>query len=357
LSRKRIDQILAGFAEGDAISTEATILQSIFRKWGFQSDIFVDFSRVSPAMKQHCRALDEYLGTGGDLVLHHYSIASPAADLFCSAAAKKILIYHNITPAEFFDGFDDAVATQLRQARGNLSRFIGFSDAVWAVSKFDAAELEALGASNVKVFPLLFSAGQFDLPPDADVPRKLAGPLLNILFVGRIAPNKRIEELILAYSWYYWRINRQSRLVIVGSERTAPRYYLMLRMLVHELDVPNVCFERFASPAGLSAYYDLADVFVTASGHEGYCLPLIEAMQKDVPVIARNIGGMPEALGGAGVMFNDASPAELAQLIHRVTSDDELKRTVIESQQRRMKDIAARSVEDELKALLGGIPE
>ncbi|MEI6808373.1 MAG: glycosyltransferase [bacterium] len=348
----RIDQILAGFAEGDAISNEAVILQGVFRKWGLESDIFVDSNRVSPAMRAYAKGLEDYSDSPDNLLIHHYSIGCEAADLFCRAKAKKIAVYHNITPAGFFDGFDDSIAARLRSARDNLRQVIAVADAIWAVSRFDAAELEALGAKSVKVFPLLFSAEQFNIPPDPDVFKKMAAPLKNILCVGRIAPNKCIEDLILAFSWYYWRLNRNSRLIIVGSERTAPRYYLMLRMLVHELDVPNVCFERFASPAGLSAYYDIADVFVSASRHEGYCLPLVEAMSRDVPVIARNTGGIPEALGGAGVMYDDASPEELAQLIHRVINDGQLKQAVLTSQKQRMKDMSARSVESELKLLL-----
>lgn len=354
---QRIDQVLSGFAEGDAISTEAVLLQAIFRKWGCESEIFADAGRVSPAMKRNARSLAEYKDVAGNILIHHYSISSDAADLFCRAQAKRIMVYHNITPAEFFDGFDDGVAGRLREARDLLKRVIDRADAIWAVSRYDAAELESNGAKDVKVFPLLFSADQLNVPPDPDVFRKMAAPLVNILCVGRIAPNKCIEELIQAFAWYYWRLNRHSRLIIVGSERTSPRYCLMLRMLVHELDVPNVCFERFASPAGLSAYYDMADVFVTASRHEGYCLPLVEAMSRDVPVIARNTGGIPEALGGAGVMYDELLPEELAQLVHRVVSDAGLRQKILESQRHRIAQVSARRPEDELRTLLGGLRE
>ncbi|MEI6971338.1 MAG: glycosyltransferase [bacterium] len=352
--RYRIDQVLSGFAEGDAISTEAVILQGMLRKWGFESEIFVEAGRVSPPMRPRARRLDEYVDSAQNILIHHYSIASPAAELFCRVAGRKIMVYHNITPAEFFDGYDDGIARQLREARDSLKRVVDCSNAVWAVSRFDAAELEAIGARDVKVFPLLFSIDQFNVTPDPNVFKKIAAPLRNILCVGRIAPNKCIEELILAFSWYNKCLDRYSRLLIVGSERTAPRYYLMLRMLVRELDVQNVCFEHFASPAGLPAYYDIADVFVSTSRHEGYCLPLIEAMSREVPVIARNTGGIPEALDGAGIMYDDLAPEELAQLIHRLATDKEMNRTVLESQRRRIERALARKPEDELKTLLGG---
>jgi glycosyltransferase involved in cell wall biosynthesis len=175
----------------------------------------------------------------------------------------------------------------------------------------------------------------------------------NILFVGRIVPNKCVEDLIRAFAWYHRVIDRQSRLLLVGSERSCPRYYLMLRMLANELELANVCFERFADAKGLSAYYELADVFVTPSRHEGYCLPLVEAMHKGKPVIARRNGGMPEALGGGGVLFDELEPEELAVLIERVLTDAGLRGTVLEAQQHRMAELAARDLDTELRGLLG----
>jgi glycosyltransferase involved in cell wall biosynthesis len=352
---KRIDQILAGFAEGDAISNEATILRDIFRGWGLASDIFVDFRHVSPVAREHSRPLEEYRGEAGDVAIHHYSIASPAVDVFLKAPARKVAIYHNITPSRFYRGFDDGIAGQLDRAREELRQVLPVCDAIWADSEFNAAELRELGAANAKVLPLLFSASHFDLPPDENLFPKFAAPMKNWLYVGRIAPNKRVEDLIQAFAWYHRVLNRQSRLIVVGSERSCPRYYLMLRMLANELELPNVCFERYASPRGLTAYYQLAHVFVTSSAHEGYCLPLVEAMHKGVPVVARRVGGMPEALGGAGVLYDDLSAGELAQLVHRVIDDSALRAEVLASQARRMEAVRGRKPEQELRALLGSL--
>lgn len=199
-------------------------------------------------------------------------------------------------------------------------------EAVWAVSKFNASELAAAGVSGVKVFPLPFEKEALDLPPDTFVSAMFTNRLTTILFVGRVVPNKRIEDLILAYAWYYRAINRFSRLVIVGSPRSCPKYYAMLRMLVGDLDLQNVCFQGFASPQGLVSYYNGASVYVSTSMHEGYCLPLLEAMYKGVPVVSRAVGGTPESMGGGGVLYDDLQPAELAELIHRVVSDPVLPR-------------------------------
>lgn len=350
-----IHQIMTGYADGDAISNEATLLREIFRRWGHNSEIYADLACVSPSMRSDCRPLADYTAVAGDICLHHYGIASPAADVFLASPAKKIMVYHNITPAEYFDGFDDAVAAQLREARRALREVAQRADAVWTVSRFNAAELKAAGIDGVKVFPLLFVPYPPDIPPEPLILEKFAGPLKNIVFVGRVAPNKRIEDLIAAFAWYHKAVNPFSRLIVVGSKRSAARYYTMLRMLVGDLDLSNVCFEGFASTAGLLAYYRVADLYVSASEHEGYCLPLVEAMDHGVPVIARAAGGTPEAMDGAGVLYEDLAPVELGALFDRVLTDAALRNEILTSQQRRVQRAKDRNLEAEVKALMSGM--
>ena len=209
-----------------------------------------------------------------------------------------------------------------------------------------------MGAPHAAVFPLLFDPTVIDVAPSPAVMQTFAGPMKNILYVGRIAPNKRIEELMQAFAFYNRAINRQSRLIIVGSERSAWRYFMMLRMFQGELNLTNIYFEGFVSPEALAAYYRSADLFVTTSEHEGFCLPLVEAMHSKVPVIARRTGGMPEALGQAGILFDDASPEALALLMDRVLTDDSLRCEVLASQQVRLTELRERDPVSELVALL-----
>jgi glycosyltransferase involved in cell wall biosynthesis len=226
--------------------------------------------------------------------------------------------------------------------------------AVWTVSNFNAGELRAAGMAEVKVFPLLYAPKPAALAPDPRVLVQASATLKTILFVGRLAPNKRVEDLIRAFAWYHRAINPFSRLLIVGSPRSAPRYFTMLRLLAGDLDLPNVCFEGFASPAGLEAYYRIADLYVSASEHEGYCLPLLEAMDRGVPVVARSTGGTPEAMGGGGVLYEDLPPEELAALLHRILSDAGMRAEILRSQAERMRQVRERPVEAELRALLAG---
>jgi L-malate glycosyltransferase len=353
---KRIDQAMAGFSDGDAISHEAVILQNNFKSMGFESNIYADSAHIAPTMKDACQPLESLSTRRSDVVIHHYSISSPAVDAYLSSKARKILIYHNITPAKYFMGFADDAVTSLTAAREQMVQAARQSDAVWAASKFDASELEAAGVRNVNVFALPFDPAVIDVQPEPYILNRFSDKTLkNLLFVGRIAPNKHIEDLILAFAWYNQTINPYSRLLLVGSQRSAPRYYMMLRMLANELNLTHVCFEGFASQAGLAAYYEIADVFVCASEHEGYCLPLVEAMHKGIPVVARRTGGTPEALGGAGVLYEDLSHNELAELVHRVLTDAGLHETIVNSQKKRMTEVLGRNLEKELRSLLNGV--
>ncbi|MBN1269120.1 MAG: glycosyltransferase [Kiritimatiellae bacterium] len=350
--KHRMIQLLAGFADGDAISSESRALHDQFRTMGLDSLLFAADGHITPALASVCRPLSEYREQEGDIVLHHFGIDSPASEVFLRAKGRKILKYHNITPAHFFRGYDDGLVARLDRARAQL-REVGLrADAVWADSAFNAAELHELSVDHAKVLPLVFAPGDFDAAPDPRILGMFDVPMTNFFFVGRIAPNKCIEDLILAFAWYRKTIDRYSRLIVAGSKRSCPRYYAMLRMLAAELQLENVFLEGFASREGLAAYHRVAHVFVCASRHEGYCLPLVEAMWHGVPVIARDVGGVPESTGSAGVLYDDASPGELAGLMHAVATDAALRQRILEAQARRVEEVKRRSTGAELRALL-----
>jgi glycosyltransferase involved in cell wall biosynthesis len=348
----RADQLLSGFAEGDAISQDALLLQAVFRELGFDSDLFAPRLFIDPSAAHRVRPVEDYAGRPGDLAILHDVLAPDAVRAFQSTPARRVLRYHNITPASYFDAFDPPLAARLNAARVALRAAAESARAVWSVSAFNAGELAEWGIPKSRVLPLLFSEDRFCAAPDPGVLARIAGPLENILFVGRLAPNKRVEELIFAFHWYHRGVNPQSRLIVAGSDRSCPRYAAMLRLLAHVLGLSNVCFEGFASPAGLATLYSKASLFVTASEHEGYCLPLIEAMAAGVPVIARRTGGMPEALGGAGLLFEGLSAAQLGELMGEAIHNPEIRDEILRSQAIRLAAIRARKPADEVRSLL-----
>ncbi len=352
---RRVDQILAGYAEGDAVSGIAVVIRDVLRRMGSSSEIFSDPERTAAdrVAAGDWRPLGEYDGGRDDVLIYHYSSESPATDVFLGTRARRILVYHNITPAEWYRGYDDRIAGELAEARSRLPAAAGAADAVWAVSDYNAGELRRMtGVGEVRVWPPPLDTARLDVAPDAAEVEKLAGGLVNFLFVGRLVPNKCVEDLILAFAWYTRAINPHARLVLAGSGKAVPRYTAMLRMLAGELKLENVCFERFVSPSGLAACYRRARVFVTASRHEGYCLPLLEAMYAGVPVIARAAGGMPEAVGSAGILVDDFEAEELAVVMDKAARDGDLRRALLASGKARIAAETGRDLEKELGSLL-----
>jgi glycosyltransferase involved in cell wall biosynthesis len=351
-SLPRIDQLLAGFAEGDATSQDALGLQQVLRQLGHPSDIFVAPGRISPTMTNLCLPMDQYAGAAPDSLIYHYGGQSPATACFIATPARRLVRYHNITPGDFFDGYDDTLAASLRAARLELPGVLAAAIATLAASEYNATEARQAGAGQVCVLPLVPCPARHPATPDPATLKRYSGPLTNLLFVGRIAPNKRIEDLILAFEIFQQRFNPLSRLILVGSERSCPRYYTALRRLAAERLLTHVCFEGYTLETGLEACYRASHAFVCASAHEGYCLPLIEAMAHGLPVIARKAGGTPEAMDGAGVLYSGLDPSELATLIHRTLTDPALRTTVIASQQTRVDRWARRHPATEVQSLL-----
>ncbi len=350
--RPRIDQLLAGIADGDATSHAAFAIRDALRELGYDSELYALPEHMDPATREHCQDIRTYKGTGDDVAIHHYGMYTYATDVFRSCAARKILLYHNITPADYFRGYSDTIQQALEKSRALLPELAQASAAVWTVSAFNAEELKAASVPQTRLFPLPFVASALDRPPDPEVQARLSAPLTTILCVGRIAPNKCVEELIEAFAIYRACYNPFSRLLIVGSPRSAPKYFTYLRLLAHDLRVPNVCFEGFASPSGLATYYANAQLFVNVSRHEGYCLPLLEAMHKGVPVISRRTGGTPEAMGNAGIAYADLTAERLAGLMHLTLTDADLRKEVLTSQQRRIEQEQRRNLAAELSELL-----
>ena len=158
-----------------------------------------------------------------------------------------------------------------------------------------------------------------------------------IVFTGRVAPNKKHEDLIATFSYYKKYINPKSRLLLVGRYDFFPEYYRRLQKYVEQLGVEDVIFTGQVKFPDILAYYKVADVFLCLSEHEGFCVPLVESMMFDVPVIAYDSCAVGETLGGCGLLLNDKTPAVVAEAIERVRTDERLKHTIIENQKIRLK--------------------
>jgi glycosyltransferase involved in cell wall biosynthesis len=348
---KRVDQILTGYAAGDAISREARCIQQALQRIGYTSEIYAPAEAIAADVTYACHPLTNYRATPDDTCIFHYSIGTDTAGLLAATPARRILRYHNITPPHFFRGLDDALADQLEAGLEQLPLMVDAAHEVWSVSDFNAEAVIPPAGVTMRTIPLFFDPDEFSGTVDAAMEQGLA-TTRNILYVGRMSPNKGVEELLLATSCLVkTHPEIPYRLILVGSGDSCPRYYSLLQWMAERLDLPEANFLGYKTLGQLNACYRQASVFVTASHHEGFCLPVVEAMSHDVPVIARHCGGIPQTMADSGVLFDEATPAELAALIHKCSCDSSIRKLITTAQQTRYQQLSRRP-DTELAALL-----
>ena len=200
----RIDQILAGFMPGDAISNYALELQKLFRSWGCGSDIFVEPSNVDDRSRHLCRPVSEHreCSSKGNILIYHFSIGSAVTRYFRTVPDTRVIIYHNITPARYFAVILPETAAFLREGREQLKELAGVTDLALGVSEYNRRELSAAGFSRTGVVPLTNDWSILSESPSRSVLLKHRTGEGNILFVGRIVPNKKFEDLLQVFCYY-----------------------------------------------------------------------------------------------------------------------------------------------------------
>lgn len=334
-----VHQLLSNFDYGDAISNEALELREVLRSRGYASNIYAKY--IHPKVASDCLNYGKHRkrSNAENIAVFHHSIASEVSEYFRAIPDKKIMIYHNITPSRFFEPFDSGLAYLLKRGRDELKGLSSVPALALGDSTYNAEELKTLGYRNVAVLPLIINTGYLDEEPDEAVMRKYGdGGFTNVIFVGRVAPNKKFEDIIKAFSFYQRFINQSSRLFLVGSHKETERYYTALFGLVERLGAKNVVFTGHVTRSELTAYYRLAHLFLCMSEHEGFCAPLIEAMHFRIPVLAYCSSAVPETMGYAGVLFHEKRYEEVAELMDAVLKDPALKNRIIEAQTRRVGD-------------------
>ncbi len=340
-----IHQLLPNFVPGDAIGNHARALRRLLQSWGFGSEIYAHYAH--PEVAHECRPLNELPATLRGAVIYHYStLSAEAAQAFEEFKGRRAIIYHNITPAYFYAPYCQRTYGLLCAARGNLGQFRGLVDMTLGVSAYNCVELAAAGYANPRRLPLLLELEAFAEQPAAPANlRSCDDGWKNFLFVGRLAPHKRQEDVIRAFAWYNRFVNRRSRLVLVGTAGGLERYLYHLREVVKSLDVEeHVVFAGHASLAELAAYYRSAHVFVCMSEHEGFCVPLLESMYHRLPIIAYAAAGVPETLADAGVLFNNKDYPMIAEMANLLIEDELLRTRVIRRQQERLADFAPAAI-------------
>lgn len=349
----RIHQWVPAAHKGDAIGDSARAIRKILRAQGYESDLFA--ITIDDALRGDVRPFSDPGALDGDVTIFHFALPSPMTSAFAALKGAKILQYHNITPAAFFAPYDAGLFRLAAIGRRELQTLAGKVDLALGDSEFNRQELEALGFRPTGVMPIAVNAARLrDAPPRPALERILSDGLVNILFVGRIVPNKKIEDHVRLAEVYKRYVDAYYRFIFVGRYDGVPRYYDQVRALIDQFEMLPDRF-WFTGPVpdeDLAAFYRWADVYVSLSEHEGFCVPLVEAMAADVPVLAYAAGAVPETLGGAGVLFSPKDLEVASELLGSLVYDRGLRQRVIGGQRRRLMDFAPERIETRLREAL-----
>jgi glycosyltransferase involved in cell wall biosynthesis len=353
MKRPAIHQLMPAFQYGDALGNQANRIRELLRSWGYPSQVYSDM--LDRRLEEPGRLYTEYAGHADDIVLLHLAIGSRVTTYARDLPSLVVPYYHNVTPPEFLHGYDDTLAGFLESGRRELALF---NDAPFALaaSEYNRQEMLELGFRHVEILPysVTFDALKESAvsPSGCEIYDCYNDGKANVLFVGRLVPNKRQDDLIRAFTAYHGLINPDSRLVLVGSGDTAPDYRTELEALTGVLGVSHdVLMPGAVGPReGLGGYYRAADLFLCMSEHEGFCIPLVEAMAFDLPVVAYRSTGIPFAMGGAGVMVNSKRYDLIAQLIDMLVQDVRMREKVIAGQRRRLEELAPERFTEKLRA-------
>lgn len=328
-----IIQIVATVNFGDAVGNDAIAIKNMLKKQGIPTAIFAETI--------HPRVQDEdviplcYFPElrEEDKVIYHFAAADMNIDILRQLKCKKILRYHNVTPPEFFEPYDK-VATEvtrlgLKQIKENRDIF----DSVLTDSEFNKKDLQEMGYTcAMDVAPILIPFEDYEKEPDPDVIAKYSDGITNILFVGRGAPNKKIEDVIYAFKEYKKIYDHQARLFLVGNYDEKGAYTKYIKNIIADEKVEDVIFPGHISFAAILAYYKIADIFLCMSEHEGFGVPLVEAMYFDVPIVAYNAAAVPDTLGDAGVLIERKNWKVIAKEVNELCMDQEYRENIIKKE-------------------------
>ncbi len=324
-----INQVVVSAVPGDAITGAAFEYRRLLRRVG-PSEIYA--AHRDRSLEREVHSLRDYRGGGrtdpGDLLVAHVSIGDVGMSRFLAERTERtVVVYHNITPAEYFRPFDRRFARLLDQGRVHLGDLRDRATLALAVSEYNAEELREAGYQNVRVVPLVVDPHRLgSVASDPATEEWIASrPGPTILFVGQVLPHKRHELLLEAFHVLATEIVPEATLVLAGPLRL-PAYAQVLRRFVRELGLSNVRFTGSISPEELVAYYRGATVFACASDHEGLCVPVLEAMAFDLPVIGRAVAALPETIGDAGLLLPAGpDPVLLAEAMAMIIESTEVR--------------------------------
>lgn len=335
----KIIQVLPTLAFGDAVGNDTLALMQVIKEMGYETGIYaesidkrLDDKLIKPIYKI------PYLKPE-DVMIYHMSIGTEFNYHISEFKCRKIMVYHNVTPPEFLEPFNPFTAEACRIGVRDAKYLSDKFDYCFADSEYNKQELIKMQyRCKIDILPVLIPFEDYLKEPSKKILKRFNDDYVNILFTGRIVPNKKQEDLIKTFYYYKKYINPKSRLILVGSYYGMENYYHSLKAFIEKLKLEDVYFTGHIKFNEILSYYSLADVFLCMSEHEGFCVPLAEAMQFKIPIIAYDSSAIKGTLGGSGILLKNKDFKAAAEMIDKLLKDTELKNKVIYNQNIRLKD-------------------
>jgi glycosyltransferase involved in cell wall biosynthesis len=357
---RRVDQWVPALHRGDAIGDSTLLMREALRAWGYVSDIYT-YDQDEGVSARH---FDEWAeGDPDDIVLFHYALVSPMNEAFTRLKLRRVLQYHNVTPPRYYAAWDREISKILTQGLEGLSPLAPATTLALGDSEFNRLELERLGFQQTGVLPIAIDFGRYEQPHNPFLRRRFTDARTNLLFVGRIAPNKRHDQLLRVLAYFRKNISPAVRLLAVGKHPrretdrgvTVEAHYLdALIRLYSDLGIEpsDVVFTDGVSHDELLACYRSAHVFVSMSEHEGFGVPLVEAMLMEVPIVAWAGTAVGETLGRSGLQFETQDIAEFAEAAALVARPGPAREAVLSGQRQRVQDFATGATLGKLREIV-----
>ena len=345
-----LHQFCDSVSPGDATSDHLFLIQRWLQAWGFHSEIYAE--HIPTPLKQRVRPYSLYRPTSAEKhIIYHHASGSDILPSLLDVGLPFILIYHNITPPNFFDNSQPSITEALLRGRKQLAELPPYTALALGDSDYNAHELQETGFQQTGVLPIVLDPLAYQHPVNPVLAQKLAQNGPNLLFIGRIAPNKRQEDLVKLL-YYVRRIRPNTHLHLVGSS-LFPSYTNWLHQFIayHKLE-QHVQIVGHVSMSDMVTYYQSADLFISMSEHEGFGKPLIESMYFDLPVLAYNSTAVPYTLGGSGVLFHQKEYELLAELTVILLEDQALRQKLIAGQRDRLADFLVNKIQQRCKEYL-----
>lgn len=340
----KLIQVVSGLSVGDGVSNVVKTFDKLFQQNGYST------KTITGGLNS--RIIAEIESEDDAIVFYHAALTIDP--MITILKCRKVMVFHNITFPYFFDGFDERL--KIRAAHGwyDVSHIADYFECAIVFSGFSRRCLVENGWGNNRIYevPILIRFDKLKGEINTDLLKRYKGNGTNLLFTGRICPNKKQEDIIYAFAEYKKRYCNEAKLFLVGGV-TVEKYNAYLRDLISKLCLDDsVIMSGFVPFSDYLAYYELADVYICMSEHEGFCIPLVEAMFFQKPIIAYDDNAISDTMRGCEGLVNTKCPSAIAREIDKIVSDERKKNEIVSHQNDRLKQLLPETLEADYEKIV-----